>query len=71
MASLGNNFLIATTELQIAVPTVNCVTFISAFITQKLLLKESLVDYYFFAGIALIIAGIVVSLESSGSNPHI
>lgn len=71
IASLANNFLIATTELQIAVPTVNSMTFIAAFVTQKLLKKESLIDYYFFAGIFLIVAGLVICMESSGNNIHL
>lgn len=36
-ASIYNNFLVAKSDLSIAVPAVNCVTFLVTFITQRLL----------------------------------
>jgi hypothetical protein len=63
-ASLLNNFVVASNELQIAVPCVNCVTFISAFVTQRLLKGESLVDIRFYMGVTLILVGISICLQS-------
>ena len=67
LASLLNNFVVAGNDLSIAVPSVNCVTFIVTFITQRLLKKESLVDIRFFAGVALIMAGMYLCLTGGGS----
>ena len=36
-ASVFNNFLVAASDLSIAVPIVNCITFIATFITARLL----------------------------------
>lgn len=36
-ASIFNNFLVARSDLSIAVPAVNCVTFLVTFVTQRLL----------------------------------
>ena len=36
-ASIFNNFLVARSDLSIAVPAVNCVTFIVTFVTSRLL----------------------------------
>ena len=68
LASLLNNFVVAGNDLSIAVPSVNCVTFIVTFITQRLLKKESLVDIRFFVGVALIMAGMYLCLTGGGSS---
>ena len=52
-----NNFVVAASDLSIAVPFVNCITFIITFITQKILKGESLVDLKFFSGSMLIMVG--------------
>ncbi len=62
LASLLNNFVVAGNDLSIAVPSVNCVTFIVTFITQRLLKKESLVDIRFFGGVILIMLGMYLCL---------
>ena len=62
LASLLNNFVVAGNDLSIAVPSVNCITFIVTFITQRLLKKESLVDIRFFGGVLLIMAGMYLCL---------
>ena len=36
-ASIFNNFLVARSELSIAVPIVNCITFVATFVTARLL----------------------------------
>ena len=64
LASVLNNFLIAGHNLSIAVPAVNCITFIVTFITQRLLKGESLVDYRFFGGVALIATGMYLCMSS-------
>ena len=68
LASLLNNFVVAGNDLSIAVPSVNCVTFIVTFITQKLLKRESLVDVRFFAGVALIMSGMYLCLTGGGNK---
>ena len=34
-ASIGNNMLLDTTDMTIAVPAVNCITFMTTFVTQR------------------------------------
>ncbi|TNV75592.1 hypothetical protein FGO68_gene8350 [Halteria grandinella] len=63
LASLLNNFVVAGNDLSIAVPSVNCITFIVTFVTQRLLKGESLVDMRFFAGCGLIMAGMYLCLN--------
>ena len=52
-----NNFVVAASDLSIAVPAVNCITFIKTFISQKVLKGESITDLRFFAGSLLIMVG--------------
>ena len=61
-ASVLNNFVVAKHDLSIAVPSVNCITFIITFITQKILKKESLIDIKFFGGVILIMFGMYFCL---------
>jgi len=74
-ASIFNNFLVAKSDLSIAVPIVNCVTFMATFITARLLVQRqaakagrpndapSLIDPRFFAGSVLIMAGLYLCLN--------
>eukprot|EP00347_Sterkiella_histriomuscorum_P004132 403361632 len=62
LASILNNFVLAASDLTIAVPAVNCITFIVTFITQKILNKESLIDFKFFGGCLLIMFGMYFCL---------
>ena len=39
-ASIFNNFLVANSDLSVAVPVVNCITFITTFITERLLKRS-------------------------------
>ena len=67
-ASILNNFLVAKSDLSLAVPIVNCITFIMTFITARLIKKyqarqqgkagPSLLDSKFFLGSLLIMAGL-------------
>ena len=61
-ASIYNNFLVAKSDLSIAVPAVNCVTFIVTFITQRLLAGQSLIDGKFFGGSCLVMAGMYLCM---------
>ena len=61
-ASIFNNFLVAKSDLSIAVPAVNCVTFLVTFVTQRLLKSQSLVDSKFFAGSTLVMIGMYFCL---------
>jgi len=63
LASVLNNFLVAGNDLSIVVPSVNCLTFIVTFITQRVLKKESLIDARFFLGVLLISIGMYLCLE--------
>ncbi len=65
LASLINNFVVAGNDLSIAVPSVNCVTFIVTFITQRLLKGESLIDMRFFGGVILIMCGMYFCLTAN------
>ncbi|CDW88830.1 UNKNOWN [Stylonychia lemnae] len=60
--SILNNFVTATADLSIALPTVNCLAFIFTFITQRLLNGQSLIEYKFFAGCFLIMIGLYLSV---------
>ena len=74
-ASVFNNFLVAKSDLSIAVPIVNCVTFMATFVTARLLVQReaaklgrpqdapSLLDNRFFAGSVLIMAGLYLCLN--------
>ncbi len=63
LASVLNNFIIAGNDLSIAVPSVNCLTFIVTFITQRILKKETLIDGRFFLGVVLISIGMYLCLD--------
>jgi len=56
-ASILNNFLVAKSDLSTAVPAVNCVKFLVAFVTQRALKSQSLIDAKFFAGTLLVVIG--------------
>ena len=62
-ASILNNFIVAKSDLSIAVPVVNCITFIVTFITMRLIKGDSLVDFRFFAGSVLIMLGLYLCLN--------
>ena len=62
VASILNNFLVAKSDLSIAVPVVNCVTFQVTFISMRLLKGSSLLDFKFFAGSVLIMLGLYFCL---------
>lgn len=64
LASLLNNVLLAGHNMSVVVPSVNCVSFIVTFITQKLLKGESLIDLRFFSGVSLIVVGLFLCLSS-------
>ena len=40
-ASIFNNFLVARSDLSLAVPIVNCVTFMATFVTARLIVINS------------------------------
>lgn len=61
-ASIFNNFLVAKSDLSIAVPAVNCITFMVTFITQKILQGDSLIDGKFFAGSCLVMLGMYLCM---------
>ena len=44
LGSILNNFVVAASDLSIAVPVVNCITFIVTFISSRVLKGESLCD---------------------------
>ena len=62
LASVLNNFLVAKSDLSIAVPVVNCITFQVTFITMRLLKGTSLIDFRFLAGSLLIMIGLYLCL---------
>ena len=62
LASVLNNFLVAKSDLSIAVPVVNCITFQVTFITMRLLKGTSLIDFRFLAGSLLIMTGLYLCL---------
>ena len=57
VGNIGNNFLVGMSDLSIASPFVNCITFIFTFMTQRVLEGKSLIDGRFFAGSVLIMGG--------------
>ena len=57
LGSILNNFVVAASDLSIAVPAVNCITFIITFLTQKWLKGEKISDWKFFIGSGLIMVG--------------
>ena len=61
-ASILNNFLVAKSDLSIAVPVVNCITFQVTFISRGLLKGTSLIDVKFFVGSVLIMLGLYLCL---------
>ena len=73
-ASIYNNFLQAKSDLSIAQPIVNCITFFATFITARLIQRHtatkagkpeealSLFDAWFFLGSLLIMAGLYLCL---------
>ena len=44
LGSILNNFVVAASDLSIAVPVVNCITFIVTFISSRVLKGQSLCD---------------------------
>jgi hypothetical protein len=61
-ASIWNNVLLASNDMSIAVPAVNCITFMTTFITQRALQGRSPIDFNFFAGSLLIMLGMYLCL---------
>ena len=57
LGSVINNFVVAASDLSIAIPAVNCITFIITYISQKALKGESISDIKFFMGTTLIMIG--------------
>ena len=74
-ASVFNNFLVAKSDLSLAVPIVNCITFIATFVTARLIKQRqaanagrpgeapSLIDTRFLLGSVLIMGGLYLCLN--------